>query len=39
MPEKQKCVIDQKFPTKVHLVLQSVNGQRKIKQNKHDAIN
>jgi len=35
MTEKEKCVIDQKFQTKVHLVWQSLNGQYKIKQNKH----
>jgi len=34
MAENEKCVIDQNFHTKVHLVAQSVNGQRKIKQNK-----
>jgi hypothetical protein len=30
MAEKEKCVIDKNFQTKVHLVAQSVNGQLKI---------
>jgi hypothetical protein len=34
MAENEKYVIDQKLRTKGHLVSQSVNGQRKIKQNK-----